>query len=199
MPLPSGATDKLGNRYEGKWTVNSMIEILSGRALTIRLEPLGPKGEGVEFWLQRTVDKREYHQVKRQHSEEGRWALSLLHSKKVLTHFRQKLCTDPSASCVFVSMYAAYQLKELADRARSAASQREFREWCLVAKGQAANFEQLCHYWDKCTEQEAYEAIQRIEVETISEDTLRRMIECHLDLLMERESASRNADDAATA
>jgi hypothetical protein len=77
MPLPGGATDKFGNRYEGIWTVKSMGEILSGRALTIRLEPLGPEGEGVEFWLQRTVDKREYHQVKRQHSGEGRWTLSL--------------------------------------------------------------------------------------------------------------------------
>src|ERR1700730_3894602 len=118
MPLPGGPADKFGNSYEGLWTVNSMVEIIAGRALSIRIEPLGPEGEGVEFWLQRRADKREYHQVKRQHSGDGRWTLPVLNGKRVLAHFRTKLCEDGAASCVFVSMHAAYQLDELADRAR---------------------------------------------------------------------------------
>ncbi len=49
MPLPGGPADKSGNSYEGRWTVNSMVEIIAGRALSIRIEPLGPEGEGIEF------------------------------------------------------------------------------------------------------------------------------------------------------
>ena len=71
MPLPGGPADKFGNSYEGLWTVNSMVEIMSGHALSIRIEPLGPEGEGMEFWLQERVDKREYHQVKRQYGKDG--------------------------------------------------------------------------------------------------------------------------------
>ena len=41
MPLPGGATDKFGNRYEGRWTVNCMIDVMDERADAIRLEPLG--------------------------------------------------------------------------------------------------------------------------------------------------------------
>lgn len=199
MPLPGGPADKFGNRYEGLWTVNSMIEIIAGRALSICIEPLGSEGEGIEFWLQRRVDKREYHQVKRQHSEDGRWTLPILNSKGVLAHFRKKLYADPAAACVFVSMHAAYQLEELADRAQRSGSWHKFHESSLEAATWVQAFEDLCVFWDKCPQQEAYEALQRIEVETISENRLRRTIESHLDLLVERDPANSDESVAATA
>lgn len=37
MPLSGGATDKFGNRYEGLWTVNCMLDILDEQADSIRL------------------------------------------------------------------------------------------------------------------------------------------------------------------
>jgi hypothetical protein len=199
MPLPGGPADKFGNSYEGRWTVNSMVEIIAGRALSIRIEPLGPEGEGIEFWLQRTADKREHHQVKRQHSEDGRWTLDVLKSKGVLAHFRKKLDANPTGFCVFVSMHAAYQLDELADRARRSGSWHEFHESCLAAAAWAQAFETLCAFWDGCPEQEAYGTLQRIEVETISEKQLRRTVDSHLDLLVERDPSQRSGDDAATA
>ena len=75
MPLPGGPTDKFGNRYEGRWTVACMVDILDDRADAIRIEPPGIEGEGVEFWL-RKGSVYEYHQVKRQHSASGRWTLA---------------------------------------------------------------------------------------------------------------------------
>ena len=86
MPLLGGPTDKFGNRYEGRWTVNCMIDVMDERADAIRLEPPGAEGEGVEFWVRRG-DRREYHQVKRQHSVRGSWTLTDLGSRGVLTHF----------------------------------------------------------------------------------------------------------------
>jgi hypothetical protein len=74
MPLPGGPTDKFGNRYEGRWTVNCMVDVMDEQADSIRLEPPRVEGDGVEFWIQRG-DVREYHQVKRQHSASGRWTL----------------------------------------------------------------------------------------------------------------------------
>jgi hypothetical protein len=44
-----------------------MTDVMDERAGAICLEPPGAEGEGIEFWVQRG-DKREYHQVKRQHS-----------------------------------------------------------------------------------------------------------------------------------
>src|SRR5574341_443397 len=90
MPLPGGATDKFGNRYEGRWTVACMVEVMDDRADAIRIEPPGPQGEGVEFWLRRK-DTIEYHQVKRQHGAKGYWPLAELNRLNVLPHFWEKL------------------------------------------------------------------------------------------------------------
>lgn len=62
MPLPGGATDKVGNRYEVLWTVFCMAEVMAESAHAIRLEPPGKEGEGIEFRLLRG-SLREYHQV----------------------------------------------------------------------------------------------------------------------------------------
>ena len=46
MPLPGGPTDKFGNRYEGRWTVLQMAEVLDERADSLRLEPPGAGERG---------------------------------------------------------------------------------------------------------------------------------------------------------
>src|SRR5713226_8593959 len=108
MPLPGGPADKFGNRYEGRWTVACIAEIMEERADAIRLEPPGEEGEGVEFWLRRGASL-EYYQVKRQHTAKGHWTLADLQSNGILSHFWKKL-SDTAACCLFVSTHAADQL-----------------------------------------------------------------------------------------
>jgi hypothetical protein len=193
MPLSGGATDKFGNRYEGRWTVLCMVEVMDEKADSIRLEPPGEEGEGVEFWVSRE-NRREYHQVKRQQSK-GSWTLSNLKSKGVLPNFWEKLKV-PTATCVFISSDRAFQLDELADRARRSASFQEFEHEFLKASGQSQtseqsrNFQDLCHRWNNCIQTEAYEALKKVRVETISEDLLRTTVESRLAALVDGESAN---------
>ena len=88
MPLPGGPAEKFGNRYEGRWTVACLLDVLDERADSIRLEPPGPEEQGFEFWLTKQ-DVHEYHQVKRQHST-GRWTLPTLAQGGVLANFITK-------------------------------------------------------------------------------------------------------------
>ena len=97
MPLPGGAADKLGNRYELLWTISCMAEVLRGGAKTIRLEPPGEAGRGIEFVLTK-VSHQEFHQVKRQQAGKERWTIADLAS--VLTAFRGHLAREPEAICV---------------------------------------------------------------------------------------------------
>lgn len=193
MPLPGGATDKFGNRYEGLWTVNCMIRVMDEKADSIRLEPPGKEGEGVEFWLSKAND-REYHQVKRQQGASGRWTIADLESKKILPNFWEKL-KSPTATCVFVSGHAAFQLDELADRARRSASWQEFYEEFLKAgkakdSTQFKNFQDSCRSYSGSSQEEAYEALKRTYVETISEQTLRTTVESYLAPLVDGEVAT---------
>jgi hypothetical protein len=67
-----------------------MLDVLDEHADSLRLEPPGKEGEGVEFWIRRG-DAREYHQVKRQHGGAGHWTLKELGSRMVLSSFQDKL------------------------------------------------------------------------------------------------------------
>ena len=47
MPLPGGASDKYGIRYETHWTVKCMIDVMDERADQIRIEVPREEGKGV--------------------------------------------------------------------------------------------------------------------------------------------------------
>jgi hypothetical protein len=61
MPIPGGAADKLGNRYELWWTVSQLVEMIQGRSDAIRIED--PGADKSEFVVQRG-SQREMHQTK---------------------------------------------------------------------------------------------------------------------------------------
>ena len=188
MPLSGGAADKFGNRYEGRWTVNCMTDVMDERADAIRLEPPGVEGEGIEFWVRRG-DRCEYYQVKRQHSASGRWTLAELGHEHVLAHFREKLY-DPEATCIFVSSHAAYQLERLADDSRRAGSWETFEQVFIKGDAQSSAFNDLCRRWGDCPGQDAFEALKHVHVETVGEDTLRTFVESRLAALVEGDSAT---------
>lgn len=182
MPLPGGATDKIGNRYEGRWTVFCMLDVMDEKADSIKLEEAGE--DAFEFCLHRK-GKFEYHQVKRQKSGLGRWTLSALENGqvKVLSNFWKSL-SNPDVSCVFVSTQDADELGELANRARDAASWTEFQQKFLN-QTQSSNFDKLRNKWSNCSEIDAYEALKRVYIETISENLLINNVENRLAILVE--------------
>jgi hypothetical protein len=127
--------------------------------------------------------------VKRQQSAKGSWTLADLGSRGVLTHFWEKL-RDPKASCIFVSTHAAYQLGELTERARGAASWEEFDQIFLKSDIQSRAFDDLCRQWGDCPRQAAYEALMRVHVKTVDEDTLRAFVESRLAASVEGDSTT---------
>ena len=191
MPLPGGASDKSGNRYELLWTVVCMTRVLNGDADRISLEPVGEEGEGVEFTVALQTET-EYHQVKRQRTGHGVWSLSALQAEGVLGHFRQKLNVQ-SAEAVFVSTHAAHPLDELADRARAAASWEAFERLFLSSDTWSTHFDNLHRRWGAPTKKGSYERLKRVRVETGSEEMLRELAYAKLGILLDGDPA--NATD----
>ena len=184
MPLSGGAADKFGNRYEGRWTVYSMLRVLSEEAVSISLEVAGTPGEGVEFALGLSDGTTEFHQVKRQNGGQGPWSLRNLAAVNVLPTFKSKLNTNDSR-CVFTSMSSADALQELVERARSAQSASQFRQEFLKSKALAAGFDLLRQIWDPCPEEEAYRMLRQMRVETIAEAMLAREASFRLETLVD--------------
>jgi hypothetical protein len=182
MPLPGGETDKIGNRYEGRWTVYCIIDVMDEKADSIRLEK--PGEDAFEFFVSKN-GKLECHQVKRQRSGRGRWTLSALEDKQVqvLSDFWKSL-SNPEVICVFVSTQDADELGELAQRARGAASWTEF-ERDFLNKTQSDNFNTLRQKWGNCSEIAAFEALKRVKVVTFGEDVLVETVENRIAALVE--------------
>jgi hypothetical protein len=100
MPLPGGPSDKLGNRFELRWTVRRIVDLITGRLQWIRIEP--PGQDAIEFRC--AMDRREEaHQVKRGVST-GHWTIAALAS--VLDGFGGLLGAEDDLHCVFVSEHA---------------------------------------------------------------------------------------------
>lgn len=125
MPLPGGASDKYGNRYEGKWTARCLAMLLNEEFECIQLEPPGPEGEGCEFTISKGTITQ-YHQVKRQHSFDSSWTISKLCDNGVLkTAFLKTI--DKKNEFVFISTVSANLLNELADASRNADNLESFK------------------------------------------------------------------------
>jgi Novel STAND NTPase 1 len=182
MSLSGGAADKLGNRYELLWTIRCMAQVLAGEAETIRLEPPGEEGRGIEFIL--TKDGRhEFHQVKRQQAGKGHWSIANLSG--ILRNFRAHLEREPNALCVFVSQEATKGLSELTERARSSASNEELEHEFLKSEDLQCHFIDLCKRWDGCGLPTAWALLRRIEVHTLDERNLDAFASSLLDPLVQ--------------
>jgi tetratricopeptide (TPR) repeat protein len=187
MPLPGGASDKAGNRYELLWTVDRLIDIVLGRATSIRLEP--PDFDGIEFHYSRD-DAVEFHQVKRGNASEGRWSISRL--KTVLKTFKKHLLSDESVTCVFVSGDGVSELGELAERACSAESYDEYDAVFLNTETHRRAYKDLCSTWD-LTSEESWLCLRRLRIETIDESQLRSKLDQVLGLLFTTPPSSTRA------
>ena len=180
MPLPGGAADKIGNRYEQWWTVSQFVRIIKGEAESIRIEDLTV--EKAEFVI---TDGGccEFHQAKRSHLT-GKWSLSELGSPKhqlLQTMFKQ-LSTSTNTRFIFVSTSDVPELRELTERATDAKDLKEFGSVFVRAKSQKQNFNKLKDFWNDNTAT-AYEILRRIEVRTIDERGIEEQVRGSLSAL----------------
>lgn len=125
-PRAGGEADKFGGRFEARWTVRWMLDILAGRAQSIVVEERLERGEGIEVTVVRNDGQADSHQVKRQRGNRNGWSLRELGNEGVL---------DAAAVQVragrrfwFVSLVPARDLDELSDQARRSDDVDVFRD-----------------------------------------------------------------------
>jgi hypothetical protein len=69
MPRAGGEAEKLGNRYEAIWTVDTLLDLLAGRVVLVIVESLDEdEARGAEFIITLPDGTKEFHSVKRQKS-----------------------------------------------------------------------------------------------------------------------------------
>ncbi|MGB3411191.1 MAG: hypothetical protein WBA45_08325 [Microthrixaceae bacterium] len=142
-----------------------MIDLIAGQAQSLRIEVPGEAGVGSEFRL-RVEGVDEWHQAKRQRAA-GPWSLSALVNEGVLPPWQHNLAAGNR--CVFVSGTGADELRELAERAKSAESWDEFDTLFLASSSTQEGFSRLQRAWPALRPEEIYAALQQLIVRTIGE------------------------------
>jgi hypothetical protein len=179
MPLAGGPSDKAGNSYERRWTVLALTELLLGNGQALRIEVPGEAGEGAEFRLL-VEGVPEWHQAKRQR-EAGPWTIHNLSQAGILGSWWPKI--QAGGRCVFVSSTGAQELRELVERAASAASWAEFKAEFLTGD-QQQRFQRLRRAWDDPPEEAVFRALRRVDVRLIDEAQLARWVQDRLRALV---------------
>src|SRR5436190_16623288 len=136
-PRPGGEADKFGNRFEGRWTVRHMLDVLAANAESIVIEEPGEAGEGIEFSVVRPGDVVEAHQVKRQFGNVNSWSITTLIGLGVIKSAAKQVSRGREFH--FVSMVPSRRLQELTDRSRRSDSFDVFRT--SLTEGLRSEFE----------------------------------------------------------
>ena len=171
--LSGGPADKAGNYYETLWTVRQLIRLFEGEVDSIRIEV--PGEDKAEFVITRG-SQLEFHQAKRQCPRGSGWTLKQLAGRefRILQYFGEKL--GKSSKCIFTSSSDTKELRNLAERARSAETFEEFEECFLDADWTQTTTRTLQDAWGGCNLAEVYTRLQNLEIRVIDERTLRELI-----------------------
>ena len=147
--IPGGIADKLGNRYEAKWLVRCLMDVIDGnKANWLNFESVETEYQGFEFAIARG-EITEWHQTKI-NAPGGNWTLNALKREGVLKAFSNRLSTDSNAHCFFVSQNNATDFKILSDKARIANTHVQYAE--ILSKEQSDAFQQLQQEWPQPNE-----------------------------------------------
>ena len=175
--IPGGIADKLGNRYEAKWLVRSLMDVIAGKADWLNFESVETEYQGFEFAIARG-EITEWHQTK-VNSPAGNWTINALKKEGVLKAFSNRLSADENAYCFFVSQDNAKDFRTLTEKARTANSQDQYAE--ILSDVQNNSFQQLKKEWQQ-PDEVVFDWLKRSYVEIIPERELDSSIESHGDL-----------------
>ena len=121
--IPGGIADKPGNRYEAKWLVRSLMDVIADKAYWLNFESVITDYQGFEFAVARG-EIIEWHQTKVS-SPGGNWTINALKKEGVLKAFSNRLSASKNSHCFFVSQDPAKDFRILTEKARLANSHKQ--------------------------------------------------------------------------
>lgn len=164
MALTGGPADKFGNRYEGRWTVACLANVLDDRWESVTLEP--EDGFKIEFTGIRADGSAEHHQAKRKAPGDSSWSLALLDREGLLEAMVR--WTEPGHEFVLVSASpVGGGLRGLAEHAQLASSFGAFKAG--LGEERQSQFAALCKRLEGATEVRAWQVLARTQFRQIDD------------------------------
>ncbi|MEA2602712.1 MAG: hypothetical protein QOF89_3704 [Acidobacteriota bacterium] len=165
-------------RFQDLWAVRQLLLVLAEELRSVRIEPAGLEGEGVDLVVTQHDGTIEYQQCKRSRYI-GKWSIRALENEGVISTIRDRLQDNRYAIFRFVSADPAPELKDLCESAQRSLDAESFLH------------DQATASKDRQKALESFSRALKLEL-TRNED----LIQVHN--FLRRTSATLVADDSAT-
>lgn len=120
MPYEKGGrADKNGNRFEIRWVIYQLLQVLEEKIEYVILEALGDDENGVDIWVGKKNGIREGQQCKGRNGSKEYWDYASIHAKGIFDNWKYHLDRDEANTVSLVSPLAFTSLEDLIERAKS--------------------------------------------------------------------------------
>lgn len=134
-----GRSDKLGNRYEGRWVVKQLLALLKEEIKSVLLEAIGDDEQGVDLWISKNDNTKECHQCKARSGSNDSWSISALRNRDVFKYIKTQLDSNPDVTYCFVSAIPFINFRDLCFRAKNNNGNEEMFFKHQIAKSPETN------------------------------------------------------------
>lgn len=152
MPYESGGrADKLGNRFEIRWTIYQILEVIDEKIDYIILEALGDDERGVDIWVGKKNGTREGQQCKGRNASKEYWDYGTANAKGIFYNWKFQLDQDELNTVSLVSPLAFTMLEDLIIRAKNTSSNfQDFYNNQILSSGKELKefFKNFCRSMD---------------------------------------------------
>lgn len=116
---PGGMSEKLGNRYEGRWVAKQLLRLLNEEIQSVTVELIGPDEQGVDLLVVGKNGVRQLQQCKARCGGRESWTISALRDKGILGHLKHHLDRDPNHNFSLVTAIPAQTFEDICESARN--------------------------------------------------------------------------------
>ena len=146
-----GYADKLGNRYEGRWVVRQLLDLLNERLTQVIVEAVGDDEAGIDLWIMRPDGTRQAQQCKARNASKDSWSIADLNARGFLRFMRKQLDRSDSHEVAFVSGVPTTVFGDICQSARDSTGDSEhFHEFQIEKVGNERRkaFQKFCRCLD---------------------------------------------------
>lgn len=182
MPYEKGGrADKYGNRFEVRWIVYQLLDVLEEKKDSIKIEAIGDDEVGVDIWVEFNGYK-EGQQCKGRNASKEYWDISSLKKKDILKNWKYQLDRGYNYYVSLISPLTFTFLEDLVSRAKTCNDNPDvfYKEQILKSSKEFRNFfHDFCEGMSINTSSELDKCIsylKRIKYRQFPDDTLKELI-----------------------
>lgn len=187
-----GRADKSGNRFEIRWAIYQILEVLDERLDYVTLEALGDDERGVDIWIGKKNGIREAQQCKGRNASKEYWDYGTANVRGIFANWKFQFERDESNTVALVSPLAFTLLEDLITRAKNTSNipQDFYHNQILNASRELRDFfNNFCKSMDINPEEDAdlikcISLLKKISYRQIPDSELKELILLKINYLL---------------